>query len=141
MSIHPKYAESILDGKKRVEFRKRRLAPDVSVVLLYATMPVGRVIGVLEVEGYDVGSPSALWERHKAHAGISRAAFRDYYRGTKTAVALLVRDPKRLPRAISLRELDPDLRPPQSFLYIELNPREFGELIVAPSGESVAQRG
>ena len=47
MSIHPRYAEAILSGQKRVEFRKRRLAPDVTTVLVYATQPVGVLVGRL----------------------------------------------------------------------------------------------
>ena len=43
MSIHPVYANAILTGDKKVEFRKRRLAADVTHVLVYATAPeIGR---------------------------------------------------------------------------------------------------
>lgn len=123
MSIRPQYADAILEGTKLVEFRKRRLAPDVTTVLIYATLPIGRVVGSFEVAGYDVGSPAAVWERHKNHAGIARAGYRDYYRGTRSAIGILVRDPRRLSRSISLADLDPTLPVPQSFLYLALNPR------------------
>ncbi len=122
MSIRPSYAEGLLNGSKRVEFRKRRLAHDVTTVLIYATMPVGRVVGAFEVDGYDIGSPSALWERHKAHAGISRSGFRQYFAGHRQAVGILVRDARRLGRPVALTELDPSMRPPQSFCYLELAP-------------------
>lgn len=123
MSIRPQFAEAILDLTKLVEFRKRRLAPDVSTVLIYATMPVGRIIGAFEVAGYDIASPTALWERHKRHAGIARNAYREYYQGTKEAVGILVKDARRLERPIRLTELDETLPVPQSFVYLTLNPR------------------
>ncbi|NYD85757.1 putative transcriptional regulator [Cellulomonas oligotrophica] len=123
MSIRPPFADAILEGTKLVEFRKRRLAPDVTTVLIYATLPVGRVVGVFEIAGYDVGSPTAVWERHKSHAGIGRAGYRDYYRGSNQAVGLLVRDARRLSRSIALADLDPTLPVPQSFLYLALDPR------------------
>jgi len=123
MSIKPQFADGILNGSKRVEFRKRGLASDVTTVIIYATMPVGKLVGVFDVAGYDVGSPSAIWEMHKRHAGISRRGFREYYRGRKLAVAIQVADPRRLARPLALAELDTGLRPPQSFCYLELEVR------------------
>ena len=122
MSIRPEFADRILDGSKRVEFRKRRLAPDITTVLIYATMPVGRVIGAFEVGGYDIGAPTAVWERHKKHAGISRAGYRRYFSGDTTAVGILVKDARRLANPLALTELDEALRVPQSFVYLALNP-------------------
>jgi len=122
MSIHPRYAEAILSGQKRVEFRKRRLAPDVTTVLVYATQPVGVLVGAFEITGYDTGSPTAIWRRHSRHGGITRRAFRDYYRGTERAVGILLRDARPLARPLALTDLDAALRPPQSFLYVNLAP-------------------
>ncbi len=124
MSIHPQFAARILDGTKLVEFRKRRLAPDVTTVLLYATMPVARVIGAFEVAGYDVGAPTPVWERHKQHAGISRAGYRRYFHGAPSAVGILVKDARTLAYPLTLAELDKSLRVPQSFVYLTLNPGE-----------------
>ena len=45
LSIRPEYAEAIFAGRKTVEFRRAPLADDVSVVVVYVTQPVGRVIG------------------------------------------------------------------------------------------------
>ncbi|WP_187365071.1 hypothetical protein [Cellulosimicrobium cellulans] len=122
MSIRSGFAEAILDGRKGVEFRKRPLAGDVTTVLIYATVPVGRVIGAFEVAGQEIASPTALWERHKQHAGIPRAAYREYYHGKRSAVGIIVSDARRLARPLALRELDPGLAAPQSFAYLRLNP-------------------
>ena len=118
MSIHPQYADAILAGTKRVEFRKRRLAADVSTVVIYATQPVGRILGTFEVLGHDVAAPDELWDRHSAHAGISAAGFRAYYAHTPTAVGILVGDVQRLPQPRQVTDVPGISRPPQSFRYL-----------------------
>jgi predicted transcriptional regulator len=118
MSIHPQYADAILAGTKRVEFRKRRLAPDVSTVVVYATRPVGRIVGAFEVCGHDVAPPDELWGRHSSHAGISAAGFRAYYAQTPSAVGILIGGVQRLPEPRELTELPGLSRPPQSFSYL-----------------------
>lgn len=126
MSIHPVYAEAIFDGSKAVEFRKRQLAADVTTVLVYATRPTGMIIGTFEITGYDVDSPTAVWKRHHHHGGIRRDAYRDYYRGSREAVAILIEDARRLEVPLLLGEFDPTLRPPQSFQYVDIVPSGAG---------------
>lgn len=118
MSIHPQYADAILAGTKRVEFRKRRLAPDVSTVVIYATRPVGRIVGTFDVLGHEVAAPDELWNRHRAHAGISTAGYRAYYAQTKAAVGILIGGVRRLPQPRQLTDLPGLNRPPQSFSYL-----------------------
>lgn len=118
MSIHPRYADAILAGTKRVEFRKRRLAPDVSTVVIYATRPVGRIVGTFEVLGHDVAVPDALWDRHSAHAGIHAAGFRAYFAQTPTAVGILIGGVQRLNEPRLVTDLPGVSRPPQSFSYL-----------------------
>jgi predicted transcriptional regulator len=118
MSIHPQYADAILSGTKRVEFRKRRLAADVSTVVIYATQPLGRVVGIFEVVGHDVASPAELWDRHSTHAGISATGYRKYYAQAQSAVGILIGGVQRLPQPRPLSDLPGVSRPPQSFSYL-----------------------
>lgn len=118
MSIHPQYAQAILDGTKRVEFRKRPLAPDVSHVVVYATAPVSAVVGAFAVTGQRTQAPSALWRRFRTVAGIPRSGFFAYFQGRRHGTGIEVGDV--LVPAAPLR-LDRDLgvaRPPQSFQYL-----------------------
>lgn len=119
MSIKPQFALAILDGTKNIEFRKRRLAPDISTVIIYATLPIGSVIGTFTVAAYDEDRPTPLWERHRQHAGISRQAYRDYYKNSQRAVGIMVDKPFTLPEPIPLLELSDGVRPPQSFSYLD----------------------
>ncbi len=119
VSVHPEYAEAILDGTKTVEFRKRPLAPDVTHVAVYATRPVGRVVAVFSVEGQVTDNPHRLWRDFQDVAGISKSDFLAYYDGHNVGVGIKVRDLVRLDEYETIEEAFGITRPPQSFQYFE----------------------
>ena len=118
MSIHPEYAEALLDGTKTVELRKSPVAGDVSHIVIYATAPVQRVLGWVETVRVEDGSPSAIWKRHKSRTGIRERAFRTYYRGHPRAVAIHVDSPRRLAAPLELSAIEDGLTAPQSWRYL-----------------------
>lgn len=119
MSIHPEFAEALMNGSKRVEFRRVVPKSKVSHVIVYATQPVGRVVGALELGGADTATPSELWSKYQHVGGIPRDDFFRYFEGRETGTALIVR------RVLRCREPFPlgaplfPTRPPQSFMYLE----------------------
>jgi predicted transcriptional regulator len=117
LSVHPEYAQAILDGTKTVEFRKRPLADDVTHVAIYATMPVGRVVGVFAVEEQVFAEPRSLWREFRKVAGISEEKFHAYYDGRDQGVGIKVSDLVTLPDQVTLEEAFGISRPPQSFQY------------------------
>lgn len=117
LSIHPEHAHAILDGRKRVEFRKRRFAPSVEIVLLYATSPTRKVVGYFQIAEQDLASPSCIWRRHGARGAVSRALFRGYFSDSAEAVAVLIQKAIALSAPLNLRDLGID-KAPQSFQYI-----------------------
>ena len=117
ISIHPRFADAILAGTKRVEFRKVCFKREISHALLYATAPVQKVVGYVEITEIDERSPEALWRRYREVAGIERQAFFAYYRGKVTGVALKVRRPRRLAHQLALGDVQRGATPPQSFVY------------------------
>jgi predicted transcriptional regulator len=119
LSIKPEYAEKILNGTKRFEYRKA--APrnaDVRTVVIYATMPVGKVIGEFEVAGVLRERPDVLWRRTRTASGISRQFFDEYFSGRDKAVAFAVSKPKRYPKPLMLEDVSGSVTPPQSFQYL-----------------------
>ena len=74
LSIKPEYVEKILQGTKKFEYRKRLAKEDVSVIYIYSTSPSMKVVASVQVIGRLSASPTALWEKTKAAAGISRQA-------------------------------------------------------------------
>lgn len=117
MSIRPEFSERILAGHKRVEFRKRRVGPWVTHVLIYSTTPVARIVGFFEVEDQHVARPQALWRRYRAVAGIDRPAFDSYFADCDRGVAIRIGRVFRLDRPKPLREFE--AQAPQSFKYVE----------------------
>jgi predicted transcriptional regulator len=117
LSIHPEYAEALVSGHKTVEFRKRALAADVTHVAIYATMPVGRIVGVFSVKDQVIDTPHALWSKFRAVAGISQDKFVAYYEGHATGVGIQVDEMVRLQNWITLEDAFGISRPPQSIQY------------------------
>jgi len=118
MSIHPEYAQAILDGTKRVEFRKHPVADDVTHVLVYATAPVSAVVGAFTVTGQDTEHPRSLWRRFKKVAGISRDGFFAYYEGRASGTGIRIGERLAPEAPLSLPDAFGVPRPPQSFQYL-----------------------
>ena len=121
MSIHPRYAEAILSGRKRAEFRKRPLAADVGIVLIYATAPVSAIVGWFTVRDTVRTAPDNIWRRLHAVGEICWPDFADYYAGRDEGVALLIGEVGRLAKPVALSEMRPALAIPQSFNYLSVN--------------------
>jgi predicted transcriptional regulator len=117
-SIRPEFVERILDGTKRVEFRKTEISPDLEYVIVYCTSPVKGVVAFFKVTAIVKEKPRQIWAKYRNVAGVSYAFFRKYYEQKKCAIAIEVGQVFRLPRPILLRELDANLSPPQSFQYL-----------------------
>ena len=118
MSVHPHFAEAIMDGRKKVEFRKRRFADDVSVVWVYATAPVRKVIGYFEVGTIHTANPTDLWRQFADVGCIDRAAFDRYYADSLTGAGIGIRRAVRLRRPAHSVDLLPSGVPPQSYAYV-----------------------
>ncbi len=51
MPIKPIYAEKLIKGEKKYEFRKTAIRSDLSHIIIYATSPVKKIIGIAEIKG------------------------------------------------------------------------------------------
>ena len=119
MSIKPEYAEKILNGDKKFEFRK--MLPknkDVEKVIIYATLPVGMVVGEFEILNFISMSPSKLWQLTKKRAGISKNFFDDYFNNRETAHAIGVGEVRRYRKGKPIEDFLNKNQAPQSFCYI-----------------------
>lgn len=118
MSVHPQFAEAIMDGRKTIEFRKRRLADDVTVVWVYATAPISKVVGYFEVGAIHTAHPRDLWQRFSDVGCIDRAAFDKYYADSLIGAGISVHKAVRLRRPAHIADLLPSGVPPQSYAYV-----------------------
>lgn len=117
LSIKPEYVERIFAGSKKYEFRKRLASKTVEKILIYSTAPTMQVVGEVQITGTIWASPTALWERTKKFAGISRDKYREYFKGCKTAYAYQLGDVTRYEPPKELSEYNINF-PPQSFIYL-----------------------
>lgn len=119
ISVHPKYVAKILDGTKKVEFRRVWAIQKVTHLVVYSTSPEMKVMATVEIESVRTESKSILWEIAKTYGGgLTRRELRDYFNGVTKGHALLLKKVKQLKRPLSLPEIFPGVRAPQSYLYL-----------------------
>jgi predicted transcriptional regulator len=119
MSIHPEFAERILSGEKRVEFRRRPLGRFVTHIVIYATAPVCAVIGVAEIQRVERGTPTALWDAFSRIGGIERGKFFGYFNGALEGFAYVLERAQSCASPLRLGKVGLPMRAPQAFQYLE----------------------
>lgn len=119
LSIKPEYAERIFNGTKRYEFRRVVFKePDVKTVVVYVSTPVKKVVGEFDLEEIITLPKDKLWKMTKSEAGINKAGYYDYFLDREFATALKVKQVRRYPRPLCLKEHFRINHPPQSFIYL-----------------------
>ena len=117
MSIKPIYAQQIMAGTKKFEFRRTIFKRDVETIIVYAASPIQKILGRVSVRKVHIGTPRWIWERCKLAAGISRDEFFRYFHGKKNAYAIEVYNPITDGYPLPLSSVH-CRRPPQSFCYL-----------------------
>ncbi len=133
MSIKPEYAEAILNGSKLWEFRRRiwrHWQPfwscSTKIIVIYATIPMQKVIGEFNTGVIYHSPPDELWTRAlsprynpvRNEAGILESEFFKYFKGAKKGFAIEVINPIRYEKPLTLLEATGFDRPPQSWRYL-----------------------
>lgn len=95
MSIKPKYAEKIMDGTKRVEYRRRIFKEDVGTILIYESASTRRVVGEVPVLGVLCDTLSAVWGKTKELGGVTAKEYYDYFEHKSKAYAIVLGTPIR----------------------------------------------
>ena len=117
LSIKPCYSDAIFRGDKGFEFRRAIFRRPVSVVVVYTTSPVSRVVGEFKVESIITDTVEALWKRTRHRAGIDKQCFFGYFAGRKTGHAIVIGSVRRYRHTLDLSDKF-GLRAPQSFVYL-----------------------
>jgi predicted transcriptional regulator len=119
LSIKPKYAELILSGSKTVEFRRVWAAEKVDVIVIYASAPIQKFVGVVQVSELVREKTMTLWGYCSRHGGgLSKTELFSYFKGKDTGFAILLQGAKRFSLGIDPQKIIKDFSPPQSFRYI-----------------------
>ena len=120
LSIYPRYANKILSGEKRLEFRKSWAAGDVSAFVIYATAPVQKIVGIARIKQVYKGSATALWRlAREMGGGVSRRVLYDYFRGKQQGFAIEIESVFPCSVPLDPEVYLPNFTPPQSFNYLD----------------------
>lgn len=120
LSIKPKYADLILAGSKRVEFRRSWAVQAVSVIVLYSSSPIQKIVGMVEVEEVIFSSPSALWKICTENGGgLTRKELRSYFSGKSKGVAVMLGKVFLPAKQVEPTDVISNFIPPQSFRYLD----------------------
>jgi predicted transcriptional regulator len=118
LSIKPRFARAIMDGSKRYEFRRRIFKNEnVDTAYIYATAPVKKIIGRIEIARIIETDLARLWKLSSEYSGLQREEFLSYFDGLERGFAIEIRDVLEFDEPIDPREMLPDFVAPQSFCY------------------------
>jgi predicted transcriptional regulator len=118
LSIKPEYAEKILSGEKKYEFRRTLFKnASISKVIIYASSPIQKIIGEFDIDKLLSLDIDELWTKTEKHSGIEKDYYYEYFEGKDIAHAIKVKSTKRYRKAKELSSYN-IVRPPQSFMYL-----------------------
>jgi len=126
MSIKAKYAKKVLEGKKKVEIRKKFSQKWTGhKVSIYASRPECSLVGEALISRVVVDKPKNIWLLFHEQIGCTLEEFNGYTRDTSEVYAIVLEEPKPYRKNISLRDAcdltHKELNPPQSYYNLNHN--------------------
>jgi predicted transcriptional regulator len=121
LSIRPRHAAAIVEGRKTVEVRRRRVAaPPATLVILYASSAVRAVVGTARLAGTLTCAADEVWQYHASSLALERGELAEYLKGAE-ACLLFLEDVRPLATPLSIAELrrQAPFQPPQSYRYLK----------------------
>ena len=120
LSIKPKFAESIINGRKKYEFRKNAFSKrNIGRVYIYSTNPIKKIVGIFRISKIIEDKPINLWRQLKDDAGVSEEEFFDYFRNREIGFALEIVEVEKFENPVDPKIMFPNFVPPQSFCYLK----------------------
>jgi predicted transcriptional regulator len=137
ISIYPEYAEAIFRGDKTVELRRR--IPGIksgTKMWIYATKPVGAILGYAIVGDVSKGPPKKMWEIFGDNTAIKREKFDNYFSNSSVAVCITLTginegNPLSADRFKTVRS---QFHPPQLFTRLSMEESAFLSKAIFPDG-------
>lgn len=119
LSIKPEYVKRIMTGEKKFEYRKQIFKKKVDKVVIYSTLPVGKIVGEFQISNVIKDNPNIIWQMTKNKSGISEEKFQEYFNGREYGYAIEIKRFIRYCDPINPKEIIEGFVAPQSFRYIE----------------------
>ena len=119
LSVKPRFAEQIIAGTKTVEFRRSWATESVGLAVVYSSSPVQRLVGIVEIEGAVVASPTSVWTKCRTRGpGLERRELMAYFDGKDKAYGVLLGGVTLPGAPVAPKSLFREFRPPQSYRYL-----------------------
>lgn len=117
LSIKPEFAEAIFSGKKKFEYRKNIFKKNVKKIRVYATKPVGKIIGEFLIDEILEDTPNNLWKSTYRNSGVKKEFYMQYFQGKKIGYAIKIKEYTRYDEPQCPYKINPKFVAPQSFMY------------------------
>ncbi|PCJ17926.1 MAG: hypothetical protein COB02_12320 [Candidatus Cloacimonadota bacterium] len=119
LSIKPEYVERIFSGSKKYEYRKAIFKKqNIKKVIVYSTMPVGKIVGEFEIERIIEDSPNNIWEQTQEYSGVDKSFFDYYFNDRDKGYAIKISKVKLYDKPIDPKLKYEKFTAPQSFKYL-----------------------
>lgn len=118
LSIKPEYAHAIIEGRKKVEYRK--IVPkhlDQGIAVIYSSSPEKMVIGEFVFNRIIELPPDELWETTKNLGCVEKSFFDSYFETKRIGFAFEVSKVVKYSTPITLSEMSIKTAP-QSWMYL-----------------------
>lgn len=117
LPIKPQFAELILNGEKKYEYRKKLCKKEINNIYIYATAPKKMIVGEAKVVSKIKMSKENLWIETMKYSGINKNFFDKYFQNQEYACAYEIGEVKKYLQPIALENIGV-LSVPQSFIYV-----------------------
>ena len=118
LPIFPGYARAIIEGRKKVEFRKLNIPVNIENVVIYSTSPEKKIVGSFSVSKITKATPEKLWQDFKDIGYVDKESLYKYYSGHEYGLAIHIGKVKRVNKPFPLAKIKRQ-NPPQSFTYLD----------------------
>jgi predicted transcriptional regulator len=119
LSIKPIYAQAIMSGTKKVEFRKKIFKRAVDKIFVYSSSPEKKIIGFFTIKEIVENSPEKLWDEFNKVGGIEKDDFFSYYQGSETGFSIKISEVEKFENGIDPADFFENFCAPQSYIYLE----------------------
>lgn len=117
--IKPKYAQKIISGEKKFEYRRVKPQRDVKHIVIYSSSPEQLIIGLASVSTVISGTSKEVWDETHSFGGITKSEYEDYFEGAGSACAIAIDIVYKLEVPLSPKAIFGNFTIPQSFKYLD----------------------
>lgn len=120
LPILPEYVKQILEGTKRVEYRKIvRKDTSVNQVLIYQSSDIRKIVAEFRISEIIQGTPEQVWNMTNDVGGITKEDYFQYFKDKSVAYAYRISDLEIYEEPINLKDIGID-KAPMCFQYVDL---------------------